>query len=91
MLIWKQEFGKEKPVGMAQWDRDRDRREQGLGNARKQILWQRRGLGFQSTRMSIQRSSFCPLGKDWGFFLVPDSWARGPLIRALPLSSTDPS
>lgn len=58
MLIWKQEFGKEKPVGTAQWDRDRDRREQGLGNARKQILWQRRGLGFQSTRMFVQLPSF---------------------------------
>lgn len=47
MLIWKQGFGKEKPVGTAKWDRDRDRRDQGLGNAQKQILWQRSGLGFQ--------------------------------------------
>lgn len=46
MLIWKQRFGKEKPVGAAKWDGDRDRREQGLGNAQKQTLWQRGGLGF---------------------------------------------
>lgn len=69
MLIWKQRFGKEKPVGAAKWDGDRDRREQGLGNAQKQTLWQRGGLGFQSARMFIQLPSFLSTGGGLGLFL----------------------
>lgn len=68
MVLWKQEFGKEKPVGTAQGDRDRDRnwRENGLGSVWKQIIWQRRGLGFQSTRIFIQRPSFLSTGEELG-------------------------